>query len=379
MREYQRSQAEQFIMEKQSMEVGLAFDVLEVFDNELIQPVRDICKASIVLVDDQAGGKVKFRTAFISKWKNVYTCFQGLAGAGWNADALLELADRWTASKCGDWIRVYGEIVEDRFLGSSEDVVRTSYQRGPQGSWKKPDTRGMDRGPLGKGTALSQSGYQKDRLRRRVEFSSLTNAQKGVYSSRLTPSHELMTKMPFAGAKKWAIMSDDITGKMDDVFGLMPGATISGTTTDNIYFVSKFAVAVADPTLYLLPFGTIVSGGHHSLIEVALPLSVNGVIDYRVGCYSTLIPEGYNTTGANIIRGFLQAYERRPENRLMLVYYRGASVDGCFVCESEPDKLKWKEKFKANKALMDKFIALPPNPSRDRVETFAAQHGLYRD
>ena len=113
------------------------------------------------------------------------------------------------------------------------------------------------------------------------------------------------------------------------------------------------------------------------MIEVALPLSITGIIDYSIGCYSTLCPEITNTAGARIIKGILQAYDRRPENRLMLVYYRGTSVDGCFVCESSSEKLTWKEKLKANKTLMEKFVALPPHPSRYRVETFAAQHGLY--
>ncbi len=34
---------------------------------------------------------------------------------------------------------------------------------------------------------------------------------------------------------------------------------------------------------YLLPIGTIVHNNHHALIEVALALSINGVIDYRIG------------------------------------------------------------------------------------------------
>lgn len=380
MKEYSGSVAEQFIREKQAMEVGVSFDLLEVFDNELIQPVREMCKASIVLVDDTVGGSVKFRAAFMSKWRPTYACFNGYPWAGWTdeaVDAMLRLADRWTASQCGDWIRVFGEIVEEKLFGKSEEKQRTSYQRGPSGSWKKPQTRNMSKGVYGRGMSVSQPDFQKANLRRRVEFKALSNAQKGLYSSRLTPSHELMTSMAHAGAKKWAVMANDTTGKMDEVFGLMPGATISGTTTDNMYFIGKFAYAVSDPALYLLPFGTIVSGGHHSLIEVALPLSTNGCIDYSVGCYSTLIPEITNTPAAKIIRKFLKLYDLRPENRLMLVYYNGLNVDGCFVCESMPEKVTWKEKFKVNRSLMEEFIALPPHPIRSRVETLAMQHGLY--
>jgi hypothetical protein len=235
----------------------------------------------------------------------------------------------------------------------------------------------MTNGLYNQGKSLSQPDFQKDSLRRRVAFKALSLAQKGIYTNRLTLSHELMSSMPHAGSKKWAVMANDTTGKMAEVFGLMPGATISGTTTDNMYFISKFAFAVSDPALYLLPFGTIVSGGHHSLLEVALPLAINECIDYSVGCYSTLIPEITNTPAARIIRNFLQAYDNRLENRLILAYYQGANLDGCFVCESPAEKFVWKTNFKANKSLMEKFIALQPHPNRSRVESLAAQHGLY--
>ena len=41
----------------------------------------------------------------------------------------------------------------------------------------------------------------------------------------------------------------------------------------------------------VLPFGTIAGFHHHSILEVALPQSLKGYIDYRIGFYSTIVPQ----------------------------------------------------------------------------------------
>ena len=374
MKDYPRAEAEYFIKEKQSMEVGLAFDLYEIFNKEMLPNFRSMCQQSILKVDKQWGASPAFKAAYKKDWRK-YACFHGLPF--WHADHVLGLSERWTASECGDWIRVYGEIIEKKtFFGIDQDKLRKEPQKGPAGSWDKTEfSEGVSK------QKTSQPTYQPDNLRRRVELKALSAPQRGDYIDGSTPSRELMASMPFAGIKKWAIMANDITGKMDRVFGLLRGATISGTTTDNIYFLRQYGQVVGDPVNFLLPLGTIVAGGHHSLIEVALPLTINGLVDYRVGCYSTLFPDrepkGTNDEAARIIRRVLVAYEIRPENRLMLVYYRGGSVDGCLVCEKPDEKQQWKETFRADKDLMNEFIQVPPDPSKGQIETFAMRHGLY--
>lgn len=374
MKDYPRSVAEQFVREKQSVEVGLAFDLYEIFNKEMLPNFRLMCQKSILKVDEQCGASPAFKAAYQNDWRK-YACFHGLPF--WYADHVLGLAERWTASECGDWIRVYGEIVEKKtFFGVDEEKHRRDPQKGPSGSWDKTEF------PIGVSKQkLSQPAYQPSNLRRRIELKALSDAQRGIYIDSSTPSRELMTSMPYSGIKKWAIMANDITGKMDRVFGLLRGATISGTTTDNIYFLRRYGQVVRDPVNFLLPVGTIVAGGHHSLIEVALPLTINGLVDYRLGCYSTLFPDraprGTNDEAANIIRRVLHAWENRSENRLMLVYYRGGSVDGCLVCERPDEKNQWKETFKADEKLMEEFTNVPPDPSKGQIETFAMRHGLY--
>jgi hypothetical protein len=196
-----------------------------------------------------------------------------------------------------------------------------------------------------------------------------------------TPSKELMSSMPHAGIARWAIMADDITGKMDQVFGLMPGATISGTTTDNLFFLDDYGRIIDDPIYNLLPLGTIVGGGHHSLLEVALPLTLNNRIGYSVGCYSTLFPKRESrvkgNAGAMEIKYLLSAYEGRDESRLMLFYYNGAGrIDGCLVCEGYEEKKRWVKEFKTDEKLMREFMLMRDWPSKGWVTILAHRHGF---
>ncbi len=93
---------------------------------------------------------------------------------------------------------------------------------------------------------------------------------------------------------------------ISQLHGLPPGATISGTTTDHMYTLfhvlgtaeqdktvqgKKFIKAVYKymPFIVLLPTVQMVRQYHHALIETAASLSLNDLISYRVGYYSTLL------------------------------------------------------------------------------------------
>ena len=166
MKDYPRAEAEQFIREKQSMEVGLAFDLYEIFNKEMLPNFRSMCQKSILAVDKKCGESPAFKAAYKTDWHS-YACFHGLHS--WDADRVLKLSERWTASECGDWIRVYGEIVEKKtFFGADQDKLRTQPQKGPAGSWGK--TKFPERAS---GLQISQPTHQPKKLRRRVELKAL--------------------------------------------------------------------------------------------------------------------------------------------------------------------------------------------------------------
>lgn len=367
MRRVDARTARQMIIEKQSVEVGLSLDIQEIFDVEMMPDLREMCQKSIYQVSLMATMNPQFARDYPAKW-SFYGCMKGMRQ--WDADHLIQLTRSWKASDVGDWIRVFGEIIETKqFFVKREESLRTAPQLGNRSFWQKPRMPGALKGQTS-GSETLDSNVQATALRRRAEYATLNPQDQGLYDAETTESGFLMKSMMFSGIKKWAIMATDVTGKMDRVFGLMKGATISGTTTDNIYFLNKFSKAVKDPILYLLPVGAIAGGGHHSLLEVALPLTMNGLMDYSIGLYSTLISSspppprpGLRQKGAADLKRVCELWEARPENHLMLCHFAHGQLAGALVADKVKDRAAWQRAFKADETLMNTFASMAVNPS----------------
>ncbi len=384
MRRVDKNTAKQMIAEKQSVEVGLALDVKEIFDVEMIQDLRQLCQNSIKRVDAMAQRDPLFTQTYPRKWA-FYGCMRGMGQ--WNAGSLLRQTRSWKATDCGEWIRVYGEIVEENFFGPREEANRKAAQRGDPSHWKKPKVPKAARGQEWGDQHLDQQNFQPQALRRRVQYNNLTYGDQGLYDGETTPSGFLMKSMPSSGIQKWAIMANDVTGKMDRVFGLMKGATISGTTTDTVYFLNKFARAIRDPILYLLAVGHLVGNGHHSLLEVAIPLTLNGFMEYSVGLYSTLIRPIFRRVqirpalrqkGADALQGVFERWENHPNNHLMMCYYERGELAGALVADKNlgGNRAVWKLGFTADEGLMTAFAAMPINPTYANLLGFLRQRGI---
>lgn len=261
----------QWIKEKQALEMMLAYDLLDIFNSRsygLIDGLRGMIRKSVADMD-------KIRSAHLDAfngkwvgWKN-YACCKDNGIFIWDTSQINSVVGRFTAFHCADWIRIYGEVIEDIAKGDL-DTLRKQPQLGGAEHWNKNVAGGG--------------------LRQREKPTKDTS---GNFSGP-TPTlvHEMFRfKGSFSGLAQWDVMKGDTCGKMDKVFGLCPGATISGTTTDNIFFFQRFGKIGMDPLFFLLPLAAIVGGGHHTMLEVALPLSLNNIISYKIGLYSTLFPD----------------------------------------------------------------------------------------
>ena len=136
------------------------------------------------------------------------------------------------------------------------------------------------------------------------------------------------------GISLYVQLDEDLLARMNKVSGLVTGATISGTTTDTLFFLNRMALVDLwsgaqepnnqdfykaiqamyegwdyselkqgktvkdpnaprglDPLFYLIPVGAIVGKGHHTTLEVALPLVQNNKMHYVIGRYTTLLAE----------------------------------------------------------------------------------------
>ncbi len=161
--------------------------------------------------------------------------------------------------------------------------------------------------------------------------------------------------------------------KIDRIFGLVVGADISGTTTDTVFALETLGADLLTATYYMLPLATIVHNNHHALIEVALALSINGVIDYHIGFYSSLLPKSVKTIPPELvgIRGTLGSAEGSNLNRHFAVFYdtnTGApQIAGCYLFTEHEVKGELKQYFKATK-LLEKAPNLDNYPTQNSLK-----------
>jgi hypothetical protein len=167
------------------------------------------------------------------------------------------------------------------------------------------------------------------------------------------------------GMTLWKLKEGSTVWAMDRIFGLPPGADISGTTGDmmallevliNILYPpqGQRRVGVIDENditeiievLYLFPFAAMVSLYHHTVLEMALTLSFNDPdINYQVGYYTTLLPERVAKRNNKTCRGvynILKKWENHPTNLKVVYYTEDGSTWGA-VCSTEEDLKQYRE------------------------------------
>jgi len=167
------------------------------------------------------------------------------------------------------------------------------------------------------------------------------------------------------GMTLWKLKEGSTVWAIDRIFGLPPGADISGTTGDmmallevliNILYPpkDKLRVGVIDKRnitpvielLYLFPFAAMVSLYHHTVLEMGLTLSFNDpAISYQVGYYTTLLPEWVakrNNETCKKVHKILKKWEDHPTNLKVVYFAEGGNTWGA-VCSNEEDLKHYRE------------------------------------
>ena len=152
------------------------------------------------------------------------------------------------------------------------------------------------------------------------------------------------------GMTLWKLKEGSTVWSIDRIFGLPPGADISGTTADLMWGLEIIAAAlypqritktkgklwgynVKKPApgpntykkeydlLYLLPIAAMVSHYHHTILECALTQVFNSEIIYSIGFYTTLLsPDCADTPTAQKVREVLKKWEDNPTNFKMVIF-----------------------------------------------------------
>ena len=296
------------------------------------------------------------------------------------------LADMTAAAKrglmnpihCGDVIRLYGEVAEEDKVSKNADKKRVEIQNiGGSQFWDKKKSPAILPQVDMTGPKVTVDPGTRVRLGTKENIGPVSASMQtkiAPFDNSFNPNKPRVVKFRGLEARSpgemkqigggmvgWAPQDTDILYRIEIAFGLRVGATISGTTTDTLYFLNVFEHVIdLDPIFYLLPLATIVAPGHHSLIEAAMPLSIHERIAYSIGLYSTLLPIGAKHPAAGDILSTLTEFERHEDNRLLLVFFQQREVPaGCWEFEKGGAERTWfQDMAKADKNLMTKFKSM---------------------
>jgi hypothetical protein len=123
--------------------------------------------------------------------------------------------------------------------------------------------------------------------------------------------------------------------KIDRLFGLLRGADISGSTTEATSVLERWGHDILHSAYYLLPLATLVYNCHHTVLEVALALSLNGINDYHIGFYTTLLPDGAPDELRDVIAALSDA---EAQARHFVVFHDNATPVGCIEFDRSWEK-----------------------------------------
>ncbi len=304
------------------METQLCTEMYALYNSgPILNPIRTV----VALAIEQILGMMQFNTLKTSVGWDVAVKKAGGNLAVWRLSGsapketsaglmkVWENSARWTADDCGDLIRLFGGMIEDTALqqggavNSDVDAIRGSKRKAGFGSTRARFTDGFV-----------------------VTDAHIGGAHNAVLGAKRVPGG-------FSGIQKVRLKEQSTVKKIDCAYGLAEGCDISGTTADSIFFfdyVNAFIkglpemIASSDvPVIQLFPMATMGSQGHHTVLECALTLTQNEIIDYRVGFYSTLMPSGSKNP---LLQRLFSKYENDVRNVQMLCWWdeQGGKLNG---------------------------------------------------
>ncbi len=392
MKELNEQQITACVDKRFKLEQNLALDLLAEFDKEgngLIGPLRqmagkaleDLLSQKIPIQDLASALKSSFRRK-AGVWsaigdEKLLSIWQQNGWDGGIADrhkpdvALQQLqqkAHSLTASQCSDVIRLYGAVAEKwgaspGLTGGQLDTLKGQYRPGGKMVWG-PHARARAK-PAPGAIPAEHKQWQMPAAVHGIDFKQ---AGKEQIKEKLPGQQRSIKVTVFSTVKK-----------IDNAFGLPLGADISGTTADSIFFIERFARRCGikyDPIYQLLALATLVAARHHALLEVALTMTLNKIITYSIGFYSTLLPAGSTHPAKGAIDNVFKEHENHDWNDHILAYFdqHQKRVGGYLFEGGEIDRFK--KLATTGPDFMWLFTTMPPFPTKGRIRMMMGSKGL---
>ena len=416
-----KTAAAKAIQEKQQLEVSLAWELLEVFNdksNGLIDPLRDLATLAlwemreIAKVDPVSVQKAiddeKDKQALLLKQRAVVKVtdkgttveHKGVTQVS-QLSTLVKEVGTMDAQYISDVIRLYGVFVEMMAKASSTaggkewaklNTLKDSYRKGAgfdskdnANVWNK----GTKEGAFGRHREAAQDvdvtikakilearkkkdpkaelkdikDTDNDFVEERVKFLA---EWASSYETRGDAQNFLVSMK--GGQSSFKLAPTSTLNRIDKAFGVVPAADISGTTADNIFFLQKFGGSF-DSIFQMLPLATIVAGAHHSTLEVALPLSQSKIIDYEIGRYTTLMPSTSKHKAKAKVAAVLKMAEEEANNHFLLAFYSSdcKTLEGAYEFSAKDKAFDNFRKFAKATSVLESFATKDQKSCLDKA------------
>ena len=353
----------QYMLEKQANEIELAWDLRDIFNTneKLIGPLRQLASFALDELDALRRGSFEGHQVLSSAWTGEVKVSKNKALVKYqNLSNMINNIPSFSAEECSDVIRLYGEVVE-KGAKKYADQKKASGIVPPPPQLKAFADLNQEKSLMRRG---GDPVWKVDRQRDRTAPEAPAHVPPHIYE---------FTQSLKGGISVSTLKETSTVLKINRVFGLMDAADISGTTTDSIFFIRRYAKlfqqqfnrypglagALDDPIYHLLALATLVAGGHHSLLESAISLTLNrhitGIV-YKIGFYTSLLPGNSVHAAKGAIFGKLSSAEYNIRNRLMLAYYDGPQPRGCYLYAKQgKERFDFMRLAKADTFLLNSF------------------------
>ncbi len=298
------------------LEVQLANALLSRIEGDALWEVKNLCRDLLRKILSMMSQKIAEATVE-NNWLRMWKRYPPIPSKADLADRkvvvghlerLLTNSFSWSAEDCSDVIRLYGEIVEKDPQFEVEALRKDTFR----GATLIKDKHGKVRGEIVHDVSFATGGvtHSGQKFGFRARERGQGGAPPGYVSNRYGRGA--------TGITKSALAEYDTVKKIDHMFALPEGASISGTTADSIYCTDIATSKKLTGWLQLLPIATMVSQYHHTVLECALTLTLNKKVQYQIGFYRSLAPlTGSISREVEVVLG---TYEDRAINNGLLVY-----------------------------------------------------------
>jgi len=274
----------------------------------------------------------------------------------------------------GTWVEKGGGQAREDFAAKKE-VLRGGVGAGPKKVWGQPGKEEGKRLAAEKAAGMSQevrgARWRDEGWMLEPQLREFTRDPQGY-----TGMGGVRTKKATAAGSKRLVSGSNLS-IINRLFGLSWGCDISGTTCDEVFALDTWGPEILGHRGYaVLPLGAIVHNTHHTVLEVALPLTINDRIDYRVGFFETLIPRQGLPPELEPIRNVIANADQRMQGKHLLRYYRNGRPVGCFrFTDDEIAQLKRADISHARSLLqLTSTGRISVFPSRDEVGTLIQKY-----